>query len=49
MRKGLELSESGGRLAGAGSTKPGGWRVDLLFPAFLVGAAYLIARTFFGF
>ncbi|MBL8576462.1 MAG: hypothetical protein JNK47_04495 [Mesorhizobium sp.] len=45
MRKGLELSESGGRLA----AKAGGWRVDLLFPAFLVGATYLIARTFFGF
>lgn len=49
MRKGLELAESGSRLAGAEVAKPTGWRIDLLFPAFLVGAAYLIGRAFFGF
>ncbi len=47
MRKGLELT--GGRFTDTTVAKPTGWRVDLLFPAFLVGAVYLIGRTFFGF
>ncbi|MEQ1943430.1 hypothetical protein ABMA32_13520 [Mesorhizobium sp. VNQ89] len=47
MRKGLELSGSGDRIGEA--AKATSWRVDLLFPAFLVGAAYVIAKTFFGF
>lgn len=43
MRKGLEHFNSGSRQTTAAGKY---WRIDLFFPAILVGIAYLLARSF---
>jgi hypothetical protein len=45
MRKGFEFEY--GRPQAAQARRS--WPVELLFPAVLVGVAYLLGRTFFGF
>ena len=48
MRKGMEYDSQPTSSFG-GKRNASGWGLEVLFPAVLVGASYLVATTFFGF